>query len=127
MAKVILIIAAIIEFVFRGLPAFFGSQAIANLFGVDYIEAALVYVHPFGAVMLVLGVMFFIASKDPPKYKILVDLGILRFALGFVAHLITLFMLGTLPTFFWIHMVIDLVLLILFIVVRPKEAKAAAA
>ena len=127
MAKVILIIAAIIEFVFRGLPAFFGSQAIANLFGVEYIEGALVYVHPFGACMLVLGVMFFIASKDPVKYKILVDLGILRYALGFVSHLITLAMLGSLPMLFWIHMVIDLVLLILFFLSRPKEAKAATA
>ena len=127
MAKIILIIAAIIEFVFRGLPAFFGSQAIANLFGVEYIEGALVYVHPFGACMLVLGVMFFIASKDPVKYKILVDLGILRYALGFVSHLITLAMLGSLPMFFWIHLVIDLVFLILFFLSRPKEAKAATA
>ena len=127
MAKVILIIAAIIEFVFRGLPAFFGSQTIANLFGVEYIEGALVYVHPLGACMLVLGVMFFIASKDPVKYKILVDLGILRYALGFVSHLITLAMLGSLPMFFWIHLVIDLVFLILFFLSRPKEAKAATA
>ena len=127
MAKIILIIAAIIEFVFRGLPAFFGSQAVANLFGVEYIEGALVYVHPFGACMMVLGVMFFIASKDPVKYKILVDMGILRYALGFISHLITLAMLGTLPMFFWVHMVIDLVLLILFFLIRPKEAKAATA
>ena len=127
MAKVILIIAAIIEFVFRGLPAFFGSQAIANLFGVEYIEGALVYVHPFGACMLVLGVMFFIASKDPVKYKILVDMGILRYALGFISHLITLFMLGSLPMFFWIHMIIDVVFLFLFLIIRPKEAKAATA
>jgi len=127
MAKIILIIAAVIEFVFRGLPALFGSQAVANLFGVEYIESALVYVHPFGACMLVLGVMFFIASKDPVKHKILVDMGILRYALGFISHLITLAMLGTLPMFFWVHMVIDLVFLILFFLIRPKEAKAATA
>ena len=61
------------------------------------------------------------------KYKILVDLGILRYALGFVSHLITLAMLGSLPMFFWIHLVIDLVFLILFFLSRPKEAKAATA
>jgi len=125
MAKIILIIAAIVEFIFRGLPAFFGSQAIANLFGLEYIEGALVYVHPFGALMLVFGVMFFIASKDPVKYKFIVDMGILRYALALVSYFITLAMLGSLTLFWWIHLVIDLVLLVLFILARPKEAKAA--
>jgi hypothetical protein len=127
MAKIILIIAAIVEFIFRGLPALFASRSIANLFGLEYIEGALVYVHPFGACMLVFGVMFFLASKDPVKYKFIVDMGILRFALAVVAHLITLAMLGALPLFFWIHLIIDIVLLVLFIISRPKEVKAAAA
>ncbi len=122
MAKVILIIAAIVEFVFRGLPAFFGSKAISNLFGLEYIEEALVYIHPFGALMLVFGVMFFIASKDPVKYKFVINMGILRYALALVSYFITLAMLGSLATFWWIHMIADLVLLILFIVSRPKAA-----
>jgi len=122
MAKVILIIAAIVEFVFRGLPAFFGSKAIANLFGLEYIEEALVYTHPLGALMLVFGVMFFIASKDPVKYKFVINMGILRYALAFVSYIITLAMLGSLATFWWIHMIADLILLILFIVSRPKAA-----
>ena len=124
MAKVVLIIAAIIEFVFRGLPAFFGSQAIADLFGLEYIPGALVYVHPFGALMLVFGVMFYIASKDPPKYKFIVDMGILRYALSIVSYFVTLLMLGSLVFFWWIHLVIDVILLVLFILSRPKEAKA---
>jgi hypothetical protein len=127
MAKIVLIIAAIVEFILRGLPAFFGSQAIANIFGLEYIEGALVYVHPFGALMLVFGVMFFIASRDPVKYKFIVDMGILRYAVGLVSYIITFAMLGSISLFWWIHLVIDVVLLVLFIFARPKEAKAAAA
>lgn len=120
MAKIVLLIAAIIEFIFRGLPAFFGSERIANLFGLEYIEGSLVYVHPFGALMLVFGVMFFIASRDPVKYRFVISMGILRYALAFVSYIITLIMLGSLATFWWIHWVIDLILLILFIISRPK-------
>jgi hypothetical protein len=125
MAKIVLIIAAIIECVFRGLPAFFGSEAIANLFGLEYIPGALVYVHPFGALMLVFGLMFFMASKDPLKYKFVVDMGILRYALAIVSYFVTLLMLGSLHMFWWIHLIIDVVLLSLFIYSRPKEVKTA--
>ena len=79
MAKVVWIIAAIIEIILRGLPAFFGSKAIAELLGLEYIEGALIYVHPFGALMLVFGVMFFITSKDPVKCKFIFDMGIVRY------------------------------------------------
>ena len=126
MAKVILIIAAFVEFVFRGLPALFGSQSIAELFGLEYIEGALYYVHPFGALMLVFGVMFFMASKDPVKFKFVIDMGILRYALAIVSYVITLLMLGSMSLFWWIHLVIDAVLLILFIISRPKAEKAEA-
>ena len=126
MAKVILIIAAFVEFVLRGLPALFGSQSIAELFGLEYIEGALYYVHPFGALMLVFGVMFFMASKDPVKFKFVIDMGILRYALAIVSYVITLLMLGSMSLFWWIHLVIDAVLLILFIISRPKAEKAEA-
>jgi hypothetical protein len=127
MAKIVLIIAAIVEFILRGLPAFFGSQAVANLFGLEYIEGALVYIHPYGALMLVFGIMFFIASKDPVKYKYIIDMGILRYAMGLASYVVTFAMLGSLALFWWIHLLIDVVLLILFILERPKVAKAAAA
>lgn len=126
MAKIILIIAAFVEFVFRGLPALFGSQSIAELFGLEYIEGALYYVHPFGALMLVFGVMFFMASKDPVKFKFVIDMGILRYALAIVSYVITLLMLGSMSLFWWIHLIIDAVLLILFIISRPKAEKAEA-
>ena len=126
MAKIILIIAAFVEFILRGLPALFGSQFIAELFGLEYIEGALYYVHPFGALMLVFGVMFFMASRDPVKFKFVIDMGILRYALAIVSYVITLLMLGSMSLFWWIHLIIDAVLLILFIISRPKAEKAEA-
>jgi hypothetical protein len=126
LAKVILIIAAIIEFVFRGLPSFFGSAPIAKLFGLEYIPGALVYIHPFGALMLVFGVMFFVASKDPVKYKLIVDFGILRYALGLASYIVTFITLGSVATFWWVHLVVDVILLVLFIVSRPKSVVAPA-
>jgi hypothetical protein len=121
-AKVILVIAAIVEFVFRGLPAFFASAPVAKLFGLEYIPGALVYIHPFGALMLVFGVMFFLASKDPVKNRLIVDMGILRYALGLAAYVVTLVTPGSLSTFWWIHLIVDVVLLVLLVVSRPKAA-----
>ncbi len=126
MARVVLLIAAIVEFVLRGLPGFFGSEAIANLFGLEYIEAALVYVHPLGALLLVFGVMFFMASKDPVKYKFVIDMGILRYALTIVSYFITMAMVGPLVLFWWIHLIVDVIFLVLFIVARPRTAPAPA-
>jgi hypothetical protein len=126
LAKTVLIIAAVIEFVFRGLPAFFASAPVAKLFGLEYIPGALVYTHPFGALMLVFGVMFFVASKDPAKHKLIFDVGILRYALGLGSYVVTLVTLGSIATFWWIHLVVDVVLLILFVAARPKAAVASA-
>lgn len=126
MAKIVLIIAAVIEFVFRGLPAFFASAPVAKLFGLEYIPGALVYTHPFGALMLVFGVMFFVASKDPAKYKLIFDVGILRYALGIGSYIVTLVTLGSIATFWWVHLVVDVVLLVLLVASRPKAAVASA-
>ena len=70
--------------------------------------------------MLVFGVMFFIASRDLVKYRFVINIGILRYALAFISYIITLMMLGSLVTFWWIHWAIDLILLILFIIYKPK-------
>ena len=94
MARTVLLIAAVFEFVLRGLPGFFGSEPLTNLFGLEYVEGALVYIHPFGALLLTFGVMFFIASKDPEKYKFVIDIGILRYALGLLSFIPTLLTVG---------------------------------
>jgi hypothetical protein len=125
-AKVILLLAAVIEILFRGLPAFFACEPIARLFGLEYIPGALVYVHPFGAFMLVFGVMFFVASKNPARHRLIFDMGILRYALALGSYVVTLVTLGSMATFWWIHLVVDVVLLILFVAARPKAAVASA-
>ena len=120
MARVVLIIAAIIEFVFRGLPAFFGCEAVANLFGLEYIEGAVPYAHAFGAVMLCFGVLLFIASKNPEKHRLIINIGILRFSLGAVAQLTSWAIMGSMVIFWWIHIIIDIALVGLLIASRPK-------
>lgn len=122
MAKTVLIIAAVVEFVLRGLPAFFASAPVAKLFGLEYIPGALFYIHPFGALMIVFGVMFFVASKDPAKYKLAFDVGILRYAMGIGSYIVTLVTPGSMATFWWIHLLVDVVLLALFVMSRPKSA-----
>jgi hypothetical protein len=120
MARVVLINAAIIEFVFRGLPAFFGSEPVADLFNLEYIEGAVPYVHAFGAVMLCFGVILFIGARNPKKSRFVVDMAILRFALGVAAQLLTFVMMGSLHIFWWIHMVVDIVLVVLLLISRKQ-------
>ena len=126
MARVVLLIGAVVDFVLRGLPGFFGSEPIANLFGLEYIEEALVYIHPMGALLLTFGVMFFMASKNPEKYKFVIDIGILRYALGILSYVLTFLIVGTLVLFWWVHLIIDVILLVLFIAVRQKAAQPVA-
>ncbi len=126
MARVVLLIGAVVDFVLRGLPGFFASEPIANLFGLEYIEEALVYIHPMGAVLLTFGVMFFMASKNPEKYKFVIDIGILLYALYLLSYVVTFLIVGTLVLFWWVHLVIDVILLVLFIAVRQKAAQPVA-
>ena len=123
MARIVLILAGILEFVFRGLPAFFGSEKTSELFSLEYIEEALIYVHPYGALLIAFGLLLIIASKDPAKYRIVWDIAILRFLLGPIALLYTYFTVGLFTNFWWAHLILDLIFLILFIVARPKIAK----
>lgn len=125
MARIILILAGILELVFRGLPAFFGSEKIAGWFGVEYIEEALIYVHPYGALLIAFGLLLMMVSKDPLKYRIVVDVAILRFLLGPIALLYTYFTVGLFTTFWWVHLALDLVFFVLLIIARPKAAATA--
>ena len=126
MARIILILAGILELAFRGLPAFFGSEKIAGWFGVEYIEETLIYVHPHGALLIAFGLLLMMVSKDPLKYRIVVDVAILRFLLGPIALLYTYFTVGLFTTFWWVHLALDLVFFVLLIIARPKAAATAA-
>ena len=126
MARIILILAGILELVFRGLPAFFGSEKTAEWFGLEYIEEALIYVHPYGALLIAFGLLLILVSKDPVKYRVVVDIAILRFLLGPIALLYTYFTVGLFTTFWWAHLALDVLFFILLIIARPKAAAQAA-
>jgi hypothetical protein len=81
-ARIVLLIAAVVEFVLRGLLTLFGSEPVAKLFGLEYVKRALVYAHPFGALMLTFGVIFVLALRKPDKHKFVIDMGVLRYVLG---------------------------------------------
>jgi len=123
MARFTLILAAVIEVVFRGLPAIFGSPAVAGIFNLEFLPGFIPYVHAFGAVMICLGVLFYVASKAPEKHLLVINIAIMRFALGIVAQVGSYFQLGGLHVFWWIHMAIDLVMVVLLILAR-SQAKA---
>jgi hypothetical protein len=127
MARSVLILAAIIEVVFRGIPALFGSPAVARIFRLEYLEGFIPYVHAFGAVMICLGLLFYFASREPEKYLLVINIAILRFALGIVAQLGSYFQLGSLHVFWWIHMAVDVVLVVLLVVARSSVKSRAVA
>jgi hypothetical protein len=126
MARTALITGAIVEFVFRGIPALFGSPSMARLFNLEYLEGFIPYVHAFGAVMICLGVLFYFASREPEKHLLIINIALLRFSLGIVAQLGSYFQLGSLNVFWWVHVAIDVVLVVMFVMARSSVKRAAA-
>lgn len=120
MAKLSLMLAAIVEVVFRGIPALFGSPPVARFFNLEYLDGFIPYVHAFGAVMICLGVLFYFASRAPEKNVLIINVAILRFVLGIAAQLGSYFQLGSLHVFWWIHMGIDVVLVIMLVLARSQ-------
>ena len=119
-ARSVLVLAAIVEIVFRGIPALFGSPSVARLFNLEYLPGFIPYVHAFGAVMICLGVLFFIASKEPEKHVLIINIAIMRFSLGILAQLGSYLQLGSLHVFWWIHMAVDVVLVVLLVLARSN-------
>lgn len=116
--RLVLVIAAVVEVVFRGIPALFGSPAVASLFRLEYLPGFIPYVHAFGAVMICLGLLFFFASKAPAAPVLILNIAILRFALGILAQLGSYLQLGSLHVFWWTHVAVDVVLVILLVLAR---------
>jgi hypothetical protein len=115
-----LIFAGIVEIVFRGIPALVGTPEIAAMFNLEFLPGFIPYVHAFGAVMITMGIMFLIASKVPERNTLIINMAILRFALGIVAQLWTLVQMGELGWFWWIHMILDAVLVLMLLMARAK-------
>ncbi len=120
MARASLIIAAIIEIVFRGIPALIGTPEVAGVFGLEFLPGFIPYVHAFGAVMVTFGIMFLIAAKIPERNVLVINMAILRFFLGILAQFCTFVQMGELHIFWWIHMIIDALLVFLLLAGRTK-------
>ena len=115
-----LIIGGVIEIVFRGIPALIGTPGMAAIFGLEYLPGFIPYVHAFGAVMVTFGIMFLIASKVPERNVLVLNMAILRFFFGILAQLWTFVQMGELHVFWWIHIIVDAIMVILLLTARTK-------
>lgn len=120
MARAALITGAIVEIVFRGIPALIGTPEIAGIFGLEFLPGFIPYVHAFGAVMVTFGVMFLIAAKIPERNMLVINMAILRFLLGILAQFWTFIQMGGLHIFWWIHMIVDALLVLFLLAARTK-------
>jgi len=115
-----LIIGGVIEIVFRGIPALIGTPGMAAIFGLEYLPGFIPYVHAFGAVMVTFGIMFLIAAKVPERNVLVLNMAILRFFFGILAQLWTFIQMGELHVFWWIHIIVDAILVVMLLVARTK-------
>ncbi len=123
MARVALITGGIIEIVFRGIPALIGTPEIAGVFGLEFLPGFIPYVHAFGAVMIVFGIMFLIAAKIPERNMLVMNMAILRFFMGIVAQIWTFIQMGELHIFWWIHIIVDAIMVLWFLAARTKMVR----
>lgn len=115
-----LIIGGVIEIVFRGIPALIGTPGMAAIFGLEYLPGFIPYVHAFGAVMVTFGIMFLIAAKVPERNVLVLNMAILRFFFGILAQFWTFIQMGELHVFWWIHIIVDAILVVMLLVARTK-------
>jgi len=120
MARAALITGAIVEIVFRGIPALIGTPEIADVFGLEFLPGFIPYVHAFGAVMVTFGIMFLFAARIPERNMLVINMAILRFFLGILAQFWTYVQMGELHIFWWIHMIIDALLVLFLLAARTK-------
>lgn len=120
MARGALILGGIIEIVFRGIPAVIGTPELAGLFGLEFLPGFIPYVHAFGAVMIVFGIMMLIAAKVPERNLLILNMAILRFFFGILAQLWTFIQMGELHIFWWIHIAVDAILVLYLLAARTK-------
>jgi hypothetical protein len=120
MARAALITGGILEIVARGIPAIVGTPEVAFMFGLDYDVGFIPYVHAFGAVMIVFGIMLLIAAKVPERNTLVINMAILRFFFGVLAQFWTFIQMDGLALFWWIHMVIDAIMVLWLLAARTE-------
>jgi hypothetical protein len=65
-------------------------------------------------------------DAGPRRLDLVFDVGILRYALGIGSYIVTLVKPGSMATFWWVPLVVDVVLLVLFVVPRSRAGDASA-
>lgn len=123
--KWVLIIAGLISLIYWGVLLVFTTPALTGAFGAPF-PAEPIYVRIIGMYSVVFGLLYFMASRDPVKHRIVVDIGIIRYVLFLIFYLVTMFITKETTGGFawWIALILSVIFLILFILCRPKAAKA---
>jgi len=122
--KRVLIIAGLIFLIYWGILLVFVSPGMTAIYGAPY-PTEPIYVRTLGMVCVVLGLLFLLASRDPVKHRIVVDIGIINYALFLIFAIVTMFITKEAVGFAWgINLVLYVIFLILFIRHRPKTAES---
>jgi len=122
--KWVLIIAGLISLIYWGILLVFATPGMTVLYGAPF-PAEPIYVRVIGMLCVVLGLLFLMASRDPVKNRLVVDIGIINYALFLIFGIVSKFIareeVGFFG-FFWWHILVLWIFLILFIRYRPKAA-----
>ena len=123
--KWVLIIAGLISLIYWGVMLVFTTPALTGAFGAPF-PAEPIYVRIIGMYSVVFGLLYFMASRDPVKHRIVVDIGIIRYVLFLIFYLVTLFITKETTGGFawWIALILTVIFLVLFIAFRPKTAES---
>ena len=123
--KWVLIIAGLITLIYWGILLVFVTPGMTALYGAPY-PAEPIYVRTIGMLFVVLGLFFLLASRDPVKNRLVVDIGIINYVLMVIFYIISMFITKeTVGFVWWINLILSVIFLILFIAFRPKAAAKA--
>ena len=122
--KWVLIIAGLISLIYWGILLVFIYPSMPSIYGAPY-PTEPIYVRTIGMLFVVLGLFFLLASRDPVKNLLVVNVGIINYVLMVIFAIVTMFITQEAVGFAWlIILFLSVIFLILFILFRPKAAKA---
>lgn len=118
-----LIIAGLIFLIYWGVLLVFVTPGMTALYGAPY-PTEPIYVRTIGMICVVFGLLFLLASRDPVKNILVVNIGIINYVLMLIFAIVTMFITKEAVGFvWWINLVLYVIFLIMFIAFRPKAAK----
>ena len=122
--KWVLVIAGLISLIYWGILLVFIYPGMPSIYGAPY-PTEPIYVRTIGMLFMVLGLFFLLASRDPVKNLLVVNVGIINYVLMVIFAIVTMFITQEAVGFAWlIILFLSVIFLILFILFRPKAAKA---